>query len=59
MARESSFESTFVYPEMFSKESDMHISHNETYTNDEKVNQYILQNNPLTIVTLCDQFSIN
>lgn len=36
--------STLVYPEPLSEESNMCLNRNETYTNDEKVNQYFLQN---------------
>lgn len=32
---------TFVYPELLSEESDMCLNRKETYTNDEKVNQYV------------------
>lgn len=44
MASGSKSEPILVYPEPLSEESDMCLNRNETYTNDEKVNQYILQN---------------
>lgn len=37
--------STFVYLEPLLEETYMCINRNKTYNNDEKVNQYILQNN--------------
>lgn len=43
MASESNSGSTLVYPKPSSKESDMRLNCNETYINDEKVNQYVLQ----------------
>lgn len=44
MASGRNSELTLVYPEPLSEESYMHLNHNETYTNDEKVNQYVLPN---------------
>lgn len=59
MARERNSESTFVYLEPLSEESDIRLNRNEMYINDDKVNQYVLQNNRLNNVTLSNQFPIN
>lgn len=52
MASENNYGSTLVYPELLSEESNIRIIRNKIYNNDEKINQYILQNNAGTINTL-------
>lgn len=44
MANGSNSGSTLVYPEQLWEESNICLNCKETYTNDEKVNQYVLQN---------------
>lgn len=56
MASENNSGPTLVYPKPLLKESNMCINLNKTYNNDDKVNQYILQNNCLKNVTVCNQF---
>lgn len=56
MASESNFGLTLVYPKSLSEESNMRLNRNETYISDEKVNQYVLQNNRLKNVIFCNQF---
>lgn len=59
MASGTNFRSTLIYAEPLSEESNMHINRNKTYTNDKKVNQYVLQNSCLNNVTLCNNFQLN
>lgn len=58
MESESNSGLTLIYPKPLSEESDRRISGNKIYNNDEKVNQYVLQNNLLNNVTHCNRFSI-
>ena len=59
MASRRNSESTIVYPEPLLEESDMCLNRYETYTKDEKENQYVLQNNRFKNITLCSQFPMN